>query len=216
MKPGTLTGPLPAVPTVAKCQINGNISGRAFVNIFHVQFNTDFLSAAQCTDIAGKFLTLYKTQFANYMASGVQVSNCIVTDLGGATGAQGSSSAGFSGTHSGFQLPNNVALAASWHIGRRYRGGHPRTYFPGQTQSDLQDTMHWSANTLSNWTLAAQGFVTGVVGLGSTVPYPLNLVCVHYVMHKVPQTPPLVDVITSATVHPRIDSQRRRLGKETP
>lgn len=205
---------LPFVPSVCKVVFKGNIQGAVCDNVMHVRFNTDFLSAAQAVAIANGMANAYKTSFQASLANQYTLTETDVIDLGGEFGNSGSSSTSFGGTNSPSVNPMNVAMCVGWTIGRHYRGGHPRTYFAGTSPSDQTNATTWQASTVSRWLAAAQGFITAVAAISTGVPAPLSLVCVHYRKSGALLATPLVDPIVGATVDSRIDSQRRRLGKD--
>jgi hypothetical protein len=68
--------------------------------------------------------------------------SCI--DLTSSTSASGLSSASpITGTRAGGVLPAAIAALVSKEVHRRYRGGHPRTYWPFGTQTDMFDEQTW-------------------------------------------------------------------------
>lgn len=128
------------------------------------------------------------------------------------------------GTRTGTPNPANTAVCISWHINRRYRGGHGRIYVPAGNIADVTTgaTLAGAFQTAAN--SAAAAFYTQLEGL-SLNAVAMNLVVLSYyerapdpanpgefisVLRTVPQAFPVV----SAKVRTRFDTQRRRLGKE--
>ena len=206
-------GPLPAVPGVCKLRISGTIGNRPFVNIFHASYSTDFLGTGQCLTVATNFYNAYKGRFQTLVCNGVTVTTCDCQDLGSDVGQVATYASSWTGNHSGTMQPANVAMCLGWHIGRHYRGGHPRTYFPGTAVQDTQDPSTWSGATEAAWIAAGNGLISDVQAFTGGVEFPMALVCVHYIKKGVYQVPPPYDVLSSAHTDSRIDTQRRRLGK---
>lgn len=211
---------LPPVPGLVKVTVHTSYGGRQGANIFHAQSSTPNMAASVLNTVASDFRLFYKNRFLPQLANGLQLQDVIAQDLSSVTGNIGTAS----GTDSGGDIasgnaPNNVACCVSWHINRHYRGGRPRTYLWGFKNDVFQDTEHFTSTFTSAVALGGSNFITDVDNMGAG-GYTWNFVCVHYYGNggstTKPPTPlatPLVDVITACTVNPRIDTQRRRLGK---
>lgn len=120
-----------------------------------------------------------------------------------------------SGAHTGDGQPAQVAVCASWTLARTYRGGHPRTYLPGvpaavtlhpsSITGDFADTIAAAANThLAN--VSSYGGHGGITSL--------TFGTVSFQHAKEWRTPPLFKAIVGASCDTRLDTQRRRLGKD--
>jgi hypothetical protein len=150
------------------------------------------------------------------------------------TAGVGSAAASAVGTRAGAPLDANTAVLINHHIGRRYRGGKPRTYLPAGVGADLATPQSWTAGALSNFTLWPSYLEQVRQGMpGTTVLH--NLVNVSYYKgsqasitgtapyergHTKPIVStdpgyPIVDDITSSSVNPKPASQRRRAGFST-
>lgn len=114
---------------------------------------------------------------------------------------------------SGDPLPASIAAVISWQSGVYWRGGKPRTYVAGLDIS-----------AQGNETELAGGFVTALQTDGDNLIAAMNALTsgnfdsiqfglVSFVSGGVDRTPPEFFPITGCAVHPRMDSQRRRLGK---
>jgi hypothetical protein len=113
-------------------------------------------------------------------------------------------------------MPPNCAIVVSWQINSRYRGGHPRWYLAGfptnailyQGGSQISTVIAnkvkaWAGYLLANQSSIAIGANLGQIG---TIRY--------YSKHEL-LVPPVFYPFQAAAVHERLDSQRRRLGKES-
>lgn len=182
--------------------------------MLHLQYATGTPTASDLNTLSTSLAGIWNTRFAPLVDAGTTLTLTDLQDLSGPTGAYGSSNVSHVGTSSGFALPNNVALVVSWKTTLHYRGGHPRTYLVGLVYSDLVDSRNWSGTKVTATTTAMNSFITDVGALTSTSTGGLSLVMVSYHSHKVLRPNGLPFLITAAAVHTRVDSMRRRLGKE--
>lgn len=214
--------PLPVVPGVIKLVIGTTLSGGEVENILHVSYSGAVPSSSTLsTWLTAAFIpptqTLYDGQ-SSTTCIGVSVE---ATDLSSDTGAVATEPLDVTGVRTGDFAPASAAVVASWTINRRYRGGHPRTYFPFGTagtyealSAKLWDTGFIGAvgTAINTWT----GAWYGTIEAGTTFN---NLVSVSYVDKNLNPTPPyrrvtpVVDDIVGVVVKQRICTQRRRLGK---
>jgi len=136
-------------------------------------------------------------------------------DNGGTTENQGSFAATLGGAAAGNTLPPNCCTVVSWTIPAHYRGGHPRTYLPGTPESGLTSVgSNQLASSLRTSLATAWGsFLTAFnAALIGTVTE--QLISLAYTRGGVALSSPSWYPITGGTIHGRLDSQRRRLGKE--
>lgn len=129
------------------------------------------------------------------------------------------------GTRTGTPLPTSAAMVLSWKIARRYRGGHPRVYIPAGNVADVTNGRTWAGAFVTSARAAATAWYTALDGLSISTNN-LDLICLSYYdgSHKTPTNPhpapvlrpnPVPFHVVSANVRTRVDTQRRRLGKET-
>ena len=112
-----------------------------------------------------------------------------------------------------------TAVLVNMKVARRYKGGHPRVYFPAGASTDISAPQAWSAAFTGTFQTAFQTFLTSVQG-ASGGPSITGLVNVSYYSGKssvtgkpVPRPTPLVEPIVSWSVNPIPGSQRRRMGR---
>jgi hypothetical protein len=120
---------------------------------------------------------------------------------------------------SGTSLPANIAAVVSWKVSYRWRGGHPRTYWPAGSTASVLNARTWTSTAILSFETASNGYL-GAVNAISSGGLSGHLVCVRRwntpVRGEPPieYDPPLVLDITSLDVDSRIDTQRRRLGPD--
>jgi len=120
------------------------------------------------------------------------------------------------GTRAGTEI-NTDALSAivSWITTVYWRGGKPRTYLPPPAIADTTGSYHWSPTYLAALQTAGGNFLTAVNALTAGGITGTQLGFVSFSSGGVTRTPPVFFPFTGATTHPRMGTQRRRLGAWT-
>jgi hypothetical protein len=158
----------------------------------------------------------------------VQLTGVRVTDLSSSSGAVGEHEESTVGTLSGNLLPASACLLINYVVGRRYRGGKPRSYYPWGDASSMGSNNVWTTGFVNSVSTNYAAFLAAVIGLSSGSTTLQNHVNVSYydgftvVTNPVTgrarnvskqRTSPVVDLVTTWAVSTRIRSQRRRLGR---
>lgn len=207
--------PFVPIANVCKYKISGTWQGTPWAMISALKYGGDPPTGAQLTTLAGQihssWLTAWQTFYSNsYVQNAVQI-----WDLSSNTGSSGTDGQGFSGTASATTMPvTSACVVISWHVNVRYRGGHFRTYMPLAAQSQAVGGNTISGATATAYQNAAQQFQTLFNALQLNGQ---NIVMggVHYLPPRtVPKTSGQFYQFQPAVVRHRIDTQRRRLGKE--
>lgn len=218
---------LQPVPGIARVVVNGLFATVPVVNVMHFGLSTGGggpLAQGVVDVIATGFRAAYVTRFIPLMNSSFTLNDITATDLTNNLGLVGTATGSTAGTLGGTALPANVAMTVSWKTGRHYRGGHGRTYFPALVTTSVSTPNTWQGATVTAWQSAAASFRTDVNSIAG-LPANFVLVLLHRwktvvdgAGNKVREelVPPTFEPITSAGVDTRIDSQRRRLGKDRP
>jgi hypothetical protein len=135
---------------------------------------------------------------------------------GGSDVAANSTHATVSGTDSSASLPPQCAIAASWQIAARYRGGKPRWYIPG-IPSDALSASYGSAldSTYAGELETALKSFYSTFQLGTANTHDYSWGTLSYETGNAPRVTPLFRFYTGVMLHNRLDSQRRRSGKES-
>lgn len=207
--------PLPSVAQVVKVLIKGTIQGQQWANVHYLQYTGAAPTVADLNTVGAAIAAAWNTNIAPLCGSGVILTGIDLADLTSAFASTSSVTVSNAGTRAGTALVNSAAMVASWKINMRYRGGHPRSYIPAGMLADTTSGRLWATAfvTAANSALAAYRTALNAITASGTT---YKMVCVRYHINKVLQATPVVVTINSATVHGRIDTQRHRLGKETP
>lgn len=215
---------MPARPPLAqtvKCESNWTSDGIAVAhNIFYGQIGTggDTTSVTLLSAIAQEIMVAYAgSGMPALLSEHWGLASVTVSDNGGGSENFGvSSHARVPGTDANQPLPPQVAICLSFQIAARYRGGKPRWYLPGipstaqtafygsQINGGYADSMKAAAaswlNTLNTSSPGGSTFQTGTIS---------------YFSGNAPRVTPVFRSFLSVLVHERLDSQRRRSGKES-
>lgn len=197
----------------------GDIGGMPFANVFHVGTDepgistgagvldmiTAFKNAVSSSNLITLLSnTLHVTQFQG------------VVQLTDDTAVEATLSASLAGTGSGATVTANDALVISWLSNAYWRGGKPRTYLPGLLTASV-DTNHSLLDSSKAAFLAnAVAFRTAVNAITTPAVDATQLGFVSYATGKAWRSTPLFFPYTGVTIHDRIGSQRRRLGRWLP
>jgi hypothetical protein len=213
-------GPLPDAPRTVKLRLIGQNQTFPWVNVLHIQWGSGGATpdSSNLNAMAIIIGIAWTARFAPLFITNSSLTNVEVTDISSRTGAQGNDPTNRPGTNATAGAPLSVAACISWTIARRYRGGHPRTYLSGVDASAYTSGKLWTGAKIIAYQAAATGFrsdINAMTVAGNTwalanVSYYQKVAGV--VSYRVP---PVVDLISGSKFHTRLDTQRRRLGKET-
>lgn len=207
--------PLPPAPGIAKIIIAQTYATVNVFNILHAKSDgATPWTPTECSNMASAVRAAWVTNFLPLQVSNLSLGDVTVIDLSSPSANSGVASGTNAGAlSSASALPANVAACISWKIQNRYRGGHPRTYVGGMATTQTANPNTWASTHLTALTNAANAMRNAIQTV-SVSGSPAEFVVVHYVKNKVKLNPPDYDYITAAAVDSRIDTQRRRLGKD--
>lgn len=207
---------LPPVPSVARFAVTGTWQGQPWTNIFHGQYSNVPADGITMNSICQAVHTAYVNAWTTTVSPSFILNTVTGQDLASRTGAVGTFTLAHAGTGAATpEPPVSVALCCSWTIQDRYRGGHPRTYMAGLMSQDLVNNRTLTTAAHTRWFNNASAFLTDFNAMTAGASS-WKLVCVRYFSGKVLLPNPYVRPISAAVVHQRVDSMRRRLGKEVP
>lgn len=197
------------------------------VTRFYLRYAGSVPTAANLVTMAAAVATEWTSTVNALYGTFVTLTNTICEDLSSDTGASGENGSSLAGTRDGGDLPASAAAVINYLISRRYRGGHPKGFWPSMTDADISTPQLWSDDALGSITESGQLLINAVIaaawgGAGlvqqvnvsyhegfTSVQNPVTLRWRN--IPKVRATP-VVDVVTSMAARQRIGSQRRRLG----
>jgi hypothetical protein len=174
---------------------------------------------------ANAVITAWVSDLASLVPNECALINCEVIDLSSDIGAVASVTTSHNGTRGTTQLTAATALVSSYTILRRYRGGHPRGYWPFGLETDLADAQDWTGGFLTSCATGLEAFFTAVLFAPWSGGGPLTQVNASYFKgftsfqnpitlrwRNVPtlRPAPVIDLVTGIVPRPRVGSQRRR------
>lgn len=212
---------LPSVAGGLKIQLKGKYVSGNWANVMYAITTGTSPTQADLDTMATALKTLWVSNLGECSHTSVSLTQVLVTNIASDTGLTGVwASTPVLGTIAGTAGPANLAGCISWKIARRYRGGHPRTYIPGISLTSVLDTRLFTTTYVATLLSKALAWRTGINAMTYTSMPLISFSCISYYDKDVNPTPPHLrpvprtDGIVGATVGNRIDSQRRRLGKE--
>lgn len=206
-------------PGSARIAISGTINGKPWANVFWIN------TAGGATAPQGDFDTVvstigekYKTEFE------VQQSNIITYVQAAGTMFQSANTAihsvhamSGSGVVATAPVDDNAAAAVlSWHTNAYWRGGKPRTYIPGLVDASVSGGSTLNGAFITGLQGAAGFFLTDVNGSAHGAITSVSLGLMSFFTGKNPRPAPVFFPFTGVSVHSRMGTQRRRLGRWTP
>lgn len=206
--------PLAPVPGVARIVVKGSIGNVATANIFHVKGPTGTSwSQPDLTSITTRVRLAYATRFAPLFTSSWAHSTTDGIDLTSDVGLVASDTSAFNGGKAGTSLPSNVAQCLTWKTAAHFRGGHCRTYLPPPSFNETTTPNTWLGTHVTAMNTAIAGFLADVNAVLGSISPALVMVSRIRQLNPIPGGP-IAYPIGAGTFDTRVDSQRRRLGKD--
>lgn len=216
---------MPALPPVAgviKIAQSGTIGVYNWANVLHAQYSGGPPDVADLTTFAGALEASWATNIKPLQNSDTILTKIAITDLATTSGALGEWTGSTAGSQSAQINSANACILMDYPSSFRYRGGHPRTYWPPFPAPDLQDAGHWTSGAVASFVTATEVYL-GLLYTSTYTSLTLAGQCaVSYVYTPVGGSPgtrrttPLVMPITrnSFSVPTEVASQRRRIGRK--
>jgi hypothetical protein len=204
---------LAPVPGVARIVFKGNSLTVPVANVIHVQNGRgDAWSKAELDGVATAARNSFQTRFLPLINNNYHLTEVDAVDLTSDLGVVSTALSSGVGAKVGIGTVNSVAQCISWKTDAHFRGGHARMYLCGPGSGDYQDATTWQPTQVSALLTAANGFLQDI--FTAFPPLTPQYVLVRRTKNRSPLIPPQTFVLRSAVVDTRIDSQRRRLGKD--
>jgi hypothetical protein len=192
--------------------------GSAWANVFWTTTIVGTPTTTQMNTVAQDLLALWVTNFQSRLADDVTITLGKATYYGASgyviTGEHAISSVGTYGSNS--QVPDQAAAVLSWLVSTTWRGGKPRTYLPAvPNHAVLVDMAHLSSTVVSGLEGDGAAFLAAINGYNTSPFTTMVLGCLRFFSAGAPLGTPIFLPFTGCTVHSRVATIRRRLGRET-
>jgi hypothetical protein len=210
---------MPALPSAQNCvqvKLAGTMGTGKWNNVFYMQYTGTAPQVADLTTIGNGISTAWNTNIAPLAATTTQLSTIDLADLTSATASTLRAMAAVHvGTRTGTANPSNCTMVASWQYNLRYRGGHGRLYLPTGVTTDVTNGSQWTGAFVTLSLTSMRAFRTAINALThGTTTY--KLIVLSYFVNHALRPAPLPLTVNDVAIHGRVDTQRSRLGKETP
>lgn len=201
----------PPVPHVVKEELLITNGGVPAACILHVGYSSAPPLDSDLDTFNASLKAYFTGAWPTVMGVDVILQEIKLTDLSSDIGATSSVEVGVAGLEGADPAPASACQMVNWTIARRYRGGHPRTYFPPGNANNFADPSHWLDSQLAAMSDFVNGYVAAVTAksfgtLDTTTP-----VNVSYFSGNALRVAPVVDPITGFSLSNIIRTQRRRL-----
>ncbi len=218
---------LPSVPQTLRIQYKWQIDedlGAVCREFF--RYTGAGASAADLVTLANSICASYVVNIQDLFHVSRSLLSVTITDLSSPTSPEGiSTDVALVGTRAGTKLPASSSVLQSQEILRRYRGGHPRTYWPMGVEADLQDSQTWTVafvnavhaglvNHFNDWSTDLVPGITSVenVNVSYYEGFTVHTGTTGRARNvSTPRLSPVVDVVVSSIVREGIAQIRRRL-----
>lgn len=192
--------------------------GAAWANVFWIATTVAAPTTAQMNTMTSSLYSAWKTAFQGLLGDNWTITLAKSTYYGTApyviTGEHVATDVGTVGGDS--TMPDQVTAVLSWLISTTWRGGKPRTYFPGiVSTSDLVDNAHITGTHVTTLETQATAWMTAVNAYTTSPFLTMVLGTIRFFSAGEPLAPPVFLPYTGSFVHPRIGTMRKRLGRET-
>lgn len=191
--------------------------GAAWANVYWIQTTVATPTTGQMNTMVASLYSAWATAWKGKLGSNWTITLAKATYYGTApyviTGESILTDVGTRGSAS--IMPDQVSACLSWLVSTTWRGGKPRTYFPGVVVSaDLQDNAHITSTLIASIEGAGNAWNTAVNAYTTSPFLTMALGTVRFFSGGVPLAPPVFLPYTGVSMHSRIATVRRRLGRE--
>jgi hypothetical protein len=217
---------LPDVPNVLKCALIHTYATRTPVVVrFYMQYDGPAPSDSDCLTYGNSIGDRWNSNIASLCHTNVNLDQVEVVDLTSETAGHNISSPDHPGTLTGTNLPPSTALVSSFTVQRRYRGGHPRAYWPVGNTNQITSDHLWSSGFVGDCTTGIGTFFNeigsdlsdfGATGGQVNVSYYKGFENFEYPSGRIRALPklriggPVVDPVTGYVIRNYLANQRRR------
>lgn len=192
--------------------------GSAWANVYWISTTVAAPTTSQMNAMVASLYTAWKTAWQSHLGTNWTITLAKGTYYGTApyviTGEEIATDIGTNAQSSIF--PDQITAVLSWLVSTTWRGGKPRTYFPGILKSaDLQDNAHITSTLITALEGAGTTWMTAVNAYTTSPFLTMSLGTIRFFSANTPLTPPVFLPYTGNFMHSRIGTLRRRLGRET-
>lgn len=205
--------PLPFLTGGIKVRIAGAIGAGEFGMVFH--YNTGLvvdITDSDASVFAANIQTAWSTHIAPEWTAEVVMNTVVVEGLTSGTDGVGGIAGAVPGTGPGTPVAAQVCVLEKDLIARRYRGGHPRHYWPAPAPVFMSDPTTLSVVGAGALNTAVAAYHSAVVADGVALwGADFFYMSPSYYSGHALRPIPLADPILGFTIESKLATQRRRL-----
>ena len=206
--------PLAPAPGVARFTFKGTCNGINVFNVMHIKGHTG--AAWNATDLHAVNVAAdaaFRAYLLPWCSTDYTYIGSYAVDLTDAFGVDDTVPASSAGGRGSIGRIQSMACCITWKTSGHWRGGHGRTYLNGGGGGDFTNPTTWSGSYVTGTMAGANNFMLAVnTPTAGTTP---ALVILRRYSEKAPiPSGPIALPVTAAVVDSRIDTQRRRLGRD--
>lgn len=207
--------PLPFAPNCLKVRHIGTIGPGEFGMIHHFRHShAGDVTDVEASTIATDFSTNWNTNIVGLFSNQVILKQVVVEGLNSGTDGEGAWGGAIPGTGAAGTMSAAVAVLEKDTIGRRYRGGHPRHYWPAPSEGNLADPTHLTDAYVAFFQAQLDAWVgQALVDIGTVLTGTADFVNVSYYTAHALRPVPVIDSITGWSIEKMVATQRRRVGR---
>jgi hypothetical protein len=208
----------PPPSDVVRVAVSGDLQGMPWANVFWCHTDAVIDTDAGAKDFADAFrAAVNAANFYQAMHTDLHVTQFrAVIQLDADTAVTGINVVAINGANAGTSLMANECLVLSWLSPAYWRGGKPRTYVPGIRTANV-DTNHSLLDSSKTALITtARGLRTQINAITTPAVDQTRLGFVSFQSGGEWRADPLFFEYSDVTIHDRIGTQRRRLGRWLP
>jgi hypothetical protein len=209
--------PWPFEPS-ARIAVEGQTAkGVNWANVFWVLTGSGTTpTPANCTALATSVYNSYHTRLFAHLGKDAHMTRCVVNWYGPQpTQVTGDYLATTAGGSTNNTEVDSLSMALSWRFAATWRGGKPRTYLPALPTEAFHDSNTLDSTFMATMLTGASNFLSDAPTWDVSGVFPsVQLGVMSFFSHNAPRTVGAFYPFTGVVIHPRIDSMRRRLGRE--
>jgi hypothetical protein len=205
----------PAVAGTIRFALEQIQANQPMVNIIHLAHSvTTPLTKGECDSVAEHVGNAFEANMYPQMSAESGLRQVVATQLDSVTAPQGIWPFNGAGALGGGLGSLATARVVKEVIPRRYRGGHPRFYWGGVRQADVEPTngRALTSAAAAASSVAATNFWAALNSLADRGDA-WEVVCVHYFSRHGLLAVPIQDTVSGFSVDPVLGTQRRRLQR---
>jgi hypothetical protein len=204
--------PLPPVTAIVK--LDHIFTYGADTNIMcHLYFHYTSAppTSVELTNWASSAGTAWTANMKSLQASTCTLNELIATDLATPTTQSGVANPQIAGGIASSDMTAATCAMVNLHIGRRYRGGHPRVYWPLGGAADLAAPNQWSTSWIGAFNTGFTAYVDALLNQASPALTCDTLANVSYRSGNAARPTPIWDPVLSFALNQIPGTQRRRM-----